>query len=993
MDNALTQCQDQSVVLHLHGIGGIGKTALLEHWKHTIEISLLLDCNRITHLFDRLESIARNAAQLGIQLRRFDLLWSIRLRFIKGIEPAKEPGRTWAYDVIKPLPFIGSLVNISKAIHTIGGKLKNRLKNKFGDVADWLNTRLGSDYSEKLLEILWKDPHHAEFLFLDALLEDLNARKDKDQSLLLLFDHMENVDTEHLQWRYRGRKISETELWFIFLSSLHNTVGVTASRRRLPKSITVEELEITELDTQSCHQLLAERGITENEIQTQITSVSGGNPFVLHTICDMNEFGKLSLDDIENLRADTLEQVRIKTWRRLFNQAKDLSDIIDRAGLLPFFNRQIMDIITPSLKSADWDQILQLSFIQDRGDGTWTLHALARELVLAELGNTLPSYVSEVANLLEQSAADNANPTYQGLAISAKTLIDETGAILECSNFVLKLWDEFRFQDALSMIDIIPYKTEESHAIMKWLRGRVTGNLHHVAEAEQDFLEALLLFKKFTAKEPEKYLPYLIWTNFWLLGIFRVTGQFAQVEDIIQQNYQLIKRLSKMQPDPIFGFQNLNNTFLAWHYYAYARFLMVMERYNEAEAALKRSYEITQEGTKTDTSYIADVHTVLYNLIILYLESGRNREAENTLQEMERVVSIHFTGRPLVVEGVVLEETEYMPFLTGPARNITLLSTGEFEKEIKELEKAIESGKKYTGDYKANPNSLSLGVQGFGLLGIMLKRTNRLTQANEAFEEALECARLGYEKEPRSFIQSYGMVLNNLAILQCQLNHISEATSGFQESLRVFRQLADQTPELYLPYLAQAINNYAIHLRKTGNLKQAESAIREALIIRRKRAEKNPDYYVYQVASSLNNLGVILAEVKKFNKARDALLEAYQLRKNLFEKAPKLYSQDYATTLTNLGLIMKHLEKLQEAEQYYQEAIRIWESLAAKAPDTYQRYLTQSLVNLAFLHSTNQASSDDFDSIMKKLQKLGVSSLPENEIWFENEEEFFRIPD
>ena len=90
---------------------------------------------------------------------------------------------------------------------------------------------------------------------------------------------------------------------------------------------------------------------------------------------------------------------------------------------------------------------------------------------------------------------------------------------------------------------------------------------------------------------------------------------------------------------------------------------------------------------------------------------------------------------------------------------------------------------------------------------------------------------------------------------------------------------------------------------------------------------------------------------------------------------------------------MKHLEKLQEAEQYYQEAIRIWESLAAKAPDTYQRYLTQSLVNLAFLHSTNQASSDDFDSIMKKLQKLGVSSLPENEIWFENEEEFFRIPD
>ncbi len=691
MDNALTQCHDQSIILHLHGIGGIGKTALLEHWKHTIEASLLLDCNRITHLFDRLETIARNVAQLGIQLRRFDILWSIRLRFIKGVEPAKEPGRTWAYDVIKPLPFIGSLVNIGKAIHTIGGKLKDLLKHRFGDVSDWLNNRLGSEYSEKLLEILWKDPHHAEFLFLDALLEDLNSRKNKEQSLLILFDHMEDVDTERLQWRYRGRNISEVELWFIFLSSLQNVVGVTASRRRLPEnikeSITIEELEVTELDTKSCHQLLTERGVTETNLQTQITSVSGGNPFILHTICDMNELGKLSLDDIESLRADTLEQVRIKTWRRLFNQAKDLSAIIDRAGLLPFFNREIMNIITPTMKSADWDQILQLSFTQDRGDGTWTLHALAQELVLAELGNALPRLVSEVATLLEQTTAENAHLTYRGLAISAKTLIDEPGAIIECGNFAHKLCDEMRYQDALSMIDIIPYKTEESHAIIKWLRGRVAGNLFRVAEAEQDFLEALLLFRKFTDKEPEKFLPYLIWTNIWLLNIFGMTSRFAQVEEIIQQNYQLIKRLSKMQPEPILGFQDLNNTFLAWHYYQYARFLMAMERFNEAEAALKKSYEIRQDGLKADFAYITDVTLNVYNLIFLYLESGRYREAENTFQELVRVLSEYFSGRPP-------EEAGFLPLLRGGSKVVILLSTGEFEKGIQEYTEIIESVKK-----------------------------------------------------------------------------------------------------------------------------------------------------------------------------------------------------------------------------------------------------------------------------------------------------------
>jgi hypothetical protein len=32
MDNALKRCKDQSVVLILRGIGGIGKSSLLEYW-------------------------------------------------------------------------------------------------------------------------------------------------------------------------------------------------------------------------------------------------------------------------------------------------------------------------------------------------------------------------------------------------------------------------------------------------------------------------------------------------------------------------------------------------------------------------------------------------------------------------------------------------------------------------------------------------------------------------------------------------------------------------------------------------------------------------------------------------------------------------------------------------------------------------------------------------------------------------------------------------
>lgn len=150
-------------------------------------------------------------------------------------------------------------------------------------MAKWLQTRLGKDHVAKLLEILWKEPRHAEFLYLDALLEDINSRKGLDAPVLFLIDHFEYVDSEKARWGYSGKQITETDLWSVFLSSLTNCVGVMASRRSAPerKDLVVEESELTELDKESCIELLELRQITDTEIQDRIVSVSGGNPFVI----------------------------------------------------------------------------------------------------------------------------------------------------------------------------------------------------------------------------------------------------------------------------------------------------------------------------------------------------------------------------------------------------------------------------------------------------------------------------------------------------------------------------------------------------------------------------------------------------------------------------------------------------------------------------------------------------------------------------------------
>jgi hypothetical protein len=169
-------------------------------------------------------------------------------------------------EIVMAIPFIGSLASIGNAIGTVGTKVASKLKGKYSTLGKWLQTRLGKNHVTRLLEIMWKEPRHAEFLFLDALLEDLNQRKNLDSPILFLFDHFECIESELAHWRYKARKIAEAELWYVFLSSLSNCVGVTASR--LPplkqSEIIVEESDLLELDRESCLELLELQGIKES---------------------------------------------------------------------------------------------------------------------------------------------------------------------------------------------------------------------------------------------------------------------------------------------------------------------------------------------------------------------------------------------------------------------------------------------------------------------------------------------------------------------------------------------------------------------------------------------------------------------------------------------------------------------------------------------------------------------------------------------------------
>jgi len=982
MNDALVRSEEGSVVLHLRGIGGVGKTALIDHWKRSVEESILLDCGQVIDFYDRMDGMAREAVQLGIQLRRFDLLWSVRLRFVKGVEPASEPGRAWALDVIRPLPFVGSLVSIAKAIQVVSVKLTPILRRRFGDVASWLQSRLGEDYTERLLEILWKDPYHAEFLFLDALLEDLNDPRNSRKLALVLVDHFEDVDDEHLRWRYGGRQISEAELWYVFLSSLDNVVGVTASRRGLPPhlgtEIEIEELELTELDEASCRELLSERGVTEAELQTRIASVSGGNPFALNAICDLAEMSELSLGEIESLRASTLEQVRIKIWRRIFDKAEGLSEIIDRAGLIPFFDRRMMNIIIPSMKSSDWDRLTRLSFVRDRRDGTWELHDLARDLVVSELGDRLPTLAGEVADALEAVATGQRDMTLLGLALSAKALADESEAIKQLVDLETEFYKHGHTQDLLTLISFVTFNSEEGKADLLRAQAFAYGfNLGRVAEAEETFLEALELYKGLFMKPApphDDYCRRLVVTLSNYAMLLLESNRSSETNDVLLEAIRWSRKFAQDAPDKYM-------IHLAYSLYRYAEYLYRVWRQTEAIHVSRETIELFQAIFKNmpqEVDLDTWVPSLSYQMIfdaIMRLSSSRVVEAEETLRESLRIMRD--------CENIVVKNLLNQAYCLSTLAYLLTMTDRHREAEERALE-AVAICRDLTETVDMLALSYTLGFC-LNVLGIVYDRMQRIPDAEKARGEEIAIYRELNEENPKLGNFDIALALNNLGILHME-SDVNEAEKVLRESLRVRREHAEYDPDQYFPAIATSLNNLAILLRRAGSLEEARTLLQEARQMRQRFADEEPDFFNTGLATALNNLGVVLAESGEPAEAEEAFEEALRLRRDLAEKAPGLNLSRLASTLNNHGVLLRRRGDLPGAREAYQEALGIWRPLAERAPQLYRSRVNSALVNLGLLFSVSGPSDPSGKETLEEIRESGVELVPGGEEWVEDME-------
>ncbi|MHA1964498.1 MAG: tetratricopeptide repeat protein [Candidatus Thorarchaeota archaeon] len=1016
MNEALERCKKESVVLHLKGIGGIGKSSLLNHWVNTHEKTIRLDCEQYSEFYQRLNILAKGAVLQGIKLQRYDILWQIRQRFVEGVEPVKEEGRQWAKEVVMAIPFIGSLASIGSAINAVGVKVTPKLKGKYSTVGKWLQDQLGKNHIERLLEILWKEPRRAEFLYLEALLEDINNR-DSSISILFLLDHFEYVDDMKALWKYMRHKINETELWTIFLSNLSNCVGVLASRRPVTESkdLEIEETELLELDRDSCFEMLELQNVVDKELQERIVSVSGGNPFVIDAICDMINTSDVSVSDIEGLRADTLADVRLQVWRRLFSHAEGLLDIINRAGLVPFFTREIIEMITPSFTSDFWHRMIRLSFVKDRGDGTYVLHDLAEDLVKAELGSRLKDLANEVAQLLMRGFEATEDYTLLGLSFSAEA---HSSLMTVCEKILYKWGDlswRYKFKEALIFLDTISIRSDVARAIVGMGRGWHLSIQNRIPEGEEATCSALDSFKTvegITDTERNRFVAISCSHS----GVLKSRlGRFDEAEEMLLEALEIYQEVSANPPDSMIPGRELLEE--GGNLYRLGSLMISKNEFQRARQFLKTSLEKIEEWAKIEKvmkqeQINRELAFVLGFLSQVSLATNQLSEAEEFSRralevsdiDVIKLLSLYRLGTSLALRGKLNEAKEVIMERVKLAKRVTdsspehpsyimalddlyfvLRLRGDYHQATEVAQQILSLWREFVR--KAREVHLEYFIHVHRFLGLALRNIGKLKEAEKAYLKGLTLAR-EYIKMTHARNESILITfLNDYGVLLHQNDDLQKAEECLTEAIEICRLTLNES--LYslvcIRELSTCLCNLGAIMLECDREREAEGMLRESLLLRQKIQNEAPEvfYYPSYIASSLNNLAVFYGKSGNYEDSEKHLSEAHELRmKHRTEETSEFFDPGLVAVLSNMGRLRTLLGDISESKDAFNKAIATARELHKRNPEAYRQALIQVLCNMY-----NVASDDDADSALVKeisteLRQLGVKRIPSQLTWF-----------
>lgn len=403
--------QQRLRVLNLVGVGGIGKSRLLQELRNrtpdtcrTARLDLQLPTMRQQE--DALAVLRMEFGAQGVKFDRFDIAYAVlwqrvhpQLEMSRTNTPFAEDSEVLSkiLDEAMGLPVFGTAAGL---VRLTGRAMANRQRRQkiqsdptLQDLDNLSNAELG---------------HAVSYLFAEELRQSAEERP-----YVLFVDAYEALVPTPLP----GGRSYGSDAWLRdLLGQLHGGLTVLASREPLAWAAYDEDWEtvirkarIDGLPMAARLDLLAQAGITEIPRQRMIAEASAGVPFYLHLAVDTHVQNPARAED-----ASTAEEI---VQRFLQHVAPDEVRILELLSVARTFDLGVFRAIGSTFdlptNLLTWESLTAYSFAYPLPDGWYRLHQL---MIVALQRHLSPSVKRHVHSVLRQYWEDLADRMETGAA-------------------------------------------------------------------------------------------------------------------------------------------------------------------------------------------------------------------------------------------------------------------------------------------------------------------------------------------------------------------------------------------------------------------------------------------------------------------------------------------------------------------------------------------------------------------------------------------------
>lgn len=382
--------QEQLKVLVYYGVGGIGKSSLLNELtlrakqrnKYVRIVELDFDSNHINSAADALAMFRRQWAGkcplFDFALGRF---WQASGRSIESIRQHAVPQDGLLYELANHAAMIATggffSLDVFKAVANKEEALRARF-SKLKEPLEELETMPASELALKL-----------PLLLGDAIREDATQRQSKTRPLLVCVDGHERL---HVDGNFKLGKLLRDEWLKELIGCAELGFYVVCGRNRIGWAANhgewepyIEQHLVGELDDEDADQFLQGIPITSVDIRHKVVQSAGGVPLYLD-LCASIYMAKKSAGEI--MKSDDFDVAQADVINRFLSCLdRDQAEAVCALSMLDSFDKRLFKVVTGALNIhipvGAYEKFCRASYATDfsleRNEDVRAIHAIVRD--------------------------------------------------------------------------------------------------------------------------------------------------------------------------------------------------------------------------------------------------------------------------------------------------------------------------------------------------------------------------------------------------------------------------------------------------------------------------------------------------------------------------------------------------------------------------------------------------------------------------------------